>query len=160
MEESGIIEPSCSEWALPIVVVKKRDGSIRLCINYRKLNAATPMDAYPMPRTDELLDKLGNSEYISTLDLARGYWQVPVAEKDRAKTAFITPNGLYQFRVMPFRLNGAPATFQRTMDGVIRGLESFSADYIDDIVIFSGSWKELSILGTSEKYCYVYVRAI
>ncbi len=142
MEESGIIEPSGSEWASPIVVVKKKDGSIRLCVDYRKLNAATPMDAYPMPQTDELLDKLGDSEYISTLDLARGYWQVPVAEEDRPKTAFTTPNGLYQFRVMPFGLNGAPVTFQRMMDCVLRGLESFSADYIDNIAIYSGSWKD------------------
>ena len=142
MEESGIIEPSCSEWASPIVVAKKKDNSIRLCVDYRKLNAATPMDAYPMPRVDELLDKVGKATFVSTLDLARGYWQVPVAEKDRAKTAFITPNGLYQFCVMPFGLNGAPATFQRMMDIVIRGLESFTADYIDDIAIFSGSWED------------------
>ena len=141
MEENGVIEPSCSEWASPIVVAKKKDGSIRLCIDYRKLNAATPMDAYPMPRVDELLDKIGGAKFISTLDLARGYWQVPVAEKDRAKTAFITPNGLYQFRVMPFGLNGAPATFQRMMDRVVRGLESFTADYIDDIAIFSDTWE-------------------
>ena len=137
MEESGIIEPSRSEWASPIVVARKKDGGIRLCVDYRKLSASTPMDAYPMPRTDELLDKLGNAKYITTLDLARGYWQVPMAEKDRPKTAFITPNGLYQFRVMPFGLNGAPATFQRMMDQVIRGLESFSGDYLDDIAIFS-----------------------
>ncbi len=121
------------------MVVKKKDGSIRLCVDYRKLNAATPMDAYPMPRTDELLDKLGDSEYISTLDLARGYWQVPVAEKDWQKKEFTTPNGLYQFRVMPFGLNGAPVIFQRMMDCVLRGLESFSADYIDDITIYSSS---------------------
>ena len=142
MKESGIIEPSCSEWASPIGVARKKDGSIRLCVDYRKLNAATPMDAYPMPRVDELLDKVGRATFISTLDLARGYWQVPVAKKDRAKTAFITPDGLYQFRVMPFGLNGAPATFQRMMDNVIRGLESFTADYIDDIAIFSDSWDE------------------
>jgi transposase InsO family protein len=142
MEESGIIEPSHSEWASPIVVARKKDGGIRLCVDYRKLNASTPMDAYPMPRTDELLDKLGNAKYISTLDLARGYWQVPMAEKDRAKTAFITPKGLYQFRVMPFGLNGAPATFQRMMDEVVRGLESFSGDYLDDIAIFSDTWEE------------------
>lgn len=142
MEESGVIEPSHSKWASPIVVAKKKDGSLRLCVDFRKLNAETPLDAYPMPRTDELLDKLGGAEYITTLDLARGYWQVPLAERDRAKTAFITPNGLYQFRVMPFGLNGAPATFQRMMDMVLQGLSEFTADYIDDIVIFSGSWND------------------
>ena len=117
MEESGVIEPSRSEWASPIVVAKKKDGSLRLCVDFRKLNAATPMDAYPMPRTDELLDKLGGSKFISTLDLARGYWQVPVAECDRPKTTFITPNGLYQFRVMPCGLNGGPAINLSKNDG-------------------------------------------
>ena len=104
MERSGIIEPSRSEWSAPIVVVKKKDGNIRLCVDYRQLNSATPIDAYPMPRTDELIDKLGKARYITTLDLARGYWQVPMREGDRAKTAFTTPRGLYQFRVMPFGL--------------------------------------------------------
>lgn len=70
-------------------MVKKKDGSLRICVDFRKLNAVTPMDAYPMPRTDELLDKLGSAHFISTFDLARGYWQVPVAERDRAKTASI-----------------------------------------------------------------------
>ena len=87
MEENGVIEPSHSEWAFPIVVALKKDKSIRLCVDYRKLNAATPMDAYPIPRVDELLDKLGGSKFISTLDLARGYWQVPVAEEDRLYNA-------------------------------------------------------------------------
>ena len=122
MKESGIIESSASEWAAPIVVVKKKDGNIRLCVDFRKLNAVTPIDAYPMPRTDELLDRLGKAKYITTLDLARGYWQVPMAEKDRPKTAFTTPSGLFQFRVMSFGLNGAPATFQRMMDTVIGGM--------------------------------------
>ena len=87
-----------------------------------------------MPRINELLDRLGKARYITTLDLARGYWQVPMAAKDQSKTAFITSKGLFQFQVMPFGLNGAPATFQNTMmDEVIRGLESISAVYLDDI---------------------------
>ena len=106
MERSGIIDPSRSEWSAPIVVVKKKDGNIRLCVGYRQLNSATPVDAYPMPRTDKLIDKLGN---ITTLDLACGYWQVSMQEGDRAKSAFTTPKGLYQFRVMSFGLSGAPA---------------------------------------------------
>ncbi len=142
MELSGIIEPSFSEWASPIVIVKKKDGKIRICVDYRKLNANTPMDAYPMPRVDELIDRLGKATYITTLDLARGYWQVPVSEKDRLKTAFITPKGLFQFRVMPFGLNGAPATFQRLMDTAIRELEGYTAVYLDDIIIFSKTWEE------------------
>ena len=99
-------------------------------------------DAYPMPRVDKLIDSLGNASFITTLDLTRGYWQVPVEEKSRPLTAFATPFGLYQFRMMPFGLSGAPATFQRLMDRVLRGLESYSAAYLDDVVIHSTSWKE------------------
>lgn len=122
MEESGIIEPSQSEWSSPIVVVKKKDGNIRLCIDFRRLNSVTPVDAYRMPRTDELVDKIGKAKFITTLDLSKGYWQVPMKKEDRAKTAFTTPNGLFQFKVMPFGLSGAPATFQRMMDTLVRGL--------------------------------------
>ena len=142
MEEKGVIEKSTSEWASPMVLVGKQDGSMRVCVDFRCLNEVTPMDAYPMPRVDELIDKLGSARYVTTLDLSRGYWQVPVAEESRPLTAFVTPYGLYQFRVMPFGLNGAPATFQRLMDEVLRGLEGFSAAYIDDVVIFSTTWED------------------
>ena len=141
MLSAGIIEPSTSEWSAPIVLVKKKDGSLRLCVDYRKLNHISEGDAYPMPRIDELIDRVGGSTYISTLDLTKGYWQVPVAESDRPKTAFSTPFGLYQFNTMPFGLQGAPATFQRLMDCVIQGLE-FAASYIDDLIVFSKSWKD------------------
>ena len=94
-----------------------------------------------MPRVDDLVDRLGKATYISTLDLTRGYWQVPVAEAARSKTAFATPFGLYQFNVMPFGLQGAPATFQRLMDKVIGGLEDFAAAYLDDLV-FIETWEE------------------
>lgn len=103
---------------------------MRLCVDFRCLNEVTHLDPYPMPRVDELIDRLGNSRYITTLDLSHGYWQVPVLEKSRPLTSFVTPHGQYQFRVMPFGFNGAPATFQRLMDQVIRGLEKFSAAYI------------------------------
>ena len=108
MLAEGIVEPSTSDWAAPIVLVKKRDGSLRLCVDYRKLNSVSRVDAYPMPRMDELIDNLGQAQFVTTLDLTRGYWQVPVAEASRAKTAFTTGFGLYQFRVMPFGLQGAP----------------------------------------------------
>ena len=142
MEEDGVIEVSGSEWAAPIVVVKKKDGNIRLCVDYRRLNSVTAVDAYPMPRADELIDQLGKAKYITTLDLARGYWQVPMSDQDKGKTAFTTPKGLYQFNVMPFGLSGASATFQRMMDGLLRGLESFTSAYIDDIIIFSETWED------------------
>ena len=142
MEEVGIIEPSSSAWASPLLPVKKKDRTIRLCINYRKLNSVSKRDAYPMPRIDDLIDDIGGAKFTTTLDLAKGYLQVPVRETDRPKTAFTTPQGLYQFRVMLFGLQGAPATFQRMMDSLLRGLRKFTAVYLDDIVIFSMSWEE------------------
>ena len=115
-------EKSSSEWAAPIVLVKKKDGSLRMCVDYPRLNSVSRVDAYPMPRIDDLIDRLGRAKYITTLDLTREYWHMPVAEKDRDKTAFTTPFGLFQFNVMPFGLNGAPASFQRMMDHDQRSL--------------------------------------
>ena len=142
MEESGIIEPSTSSWGAPVVLVKKKDGSMRFCVDYRRLNELSESDAYPMPRVDDLIDQLGGAKYLTTLDLTRGYWQVPVEQASKEKTAFVTPYGLFQFRMMPFGLNGAPATFQRLMDQVIRGAEDFTGAYLDDLVIFSRTWTE------------------
>ncbi|XP_064399260.1 uncharacterized protein LOC135345747 [Halichondria panicea] len=142
MLEQGIIEPSSSAYGSPIVLVTKKDKSLRICVDYRKLNCQSQADAYPMPRIDDLIDGLGRSHYISTLDLTKGYWQVPVAVEDRPKTAFVTPFGLFQFKVMPFGLQGAPATFQRLMDRVIAGLSDFTATYLDDVIIFSETWEK------------------
>ena len=139
---AGVIEPSSSEWASPIVLVDKKDGTLRLCVDYRRLNAESLADAYPMPRIDDLIDRLGKAKFITTLDLTRGYWQVPMAKASRHLTAFTTPFGLFQFRVMPFGLQGAPATFQRLLDKVLQGLEDYAAAYIDDLVIHSTTWEE------------------
>ena len=98
----------------------------------------TKYDAYPMPRIEEMLDQIGNAHFITTLDLAKGYWQVPMSEEDKEKTAFV---GLFQFVTMPFRLCGAPATFQRMMDSVLRGTEMFVGVYLDDIVVYSDTWE-------------------
>ena len=110
-------------------------------MDYRRLNQVSVSDAYPMPRVEDLIDCVGKSTYILTLELTQGYWQVPVALKDLPKTAFTTPFGLYQFNTMPFRLKGAPATFQRLMDRAIHGLD-FAAVYLDDLIIFSESWEK------------------
>ena len=127
--------------ASPMVIVKKKDGGVRLCVDYRRLNAITKFDAYPMPRIEELLDKIGTARYISTMDLAKGYWQVPMSDEDREKTAFSSPNGLFHFINMPFGLSGAPATFQRMMDSILRGTDDYAGVYLDDIVIYSSDWK-------------------
>ncbi|KAL5491649.1 hypothetical protein EMCRGX_G016981 [Ephydatia muelleri] len=142
MLKHDIIEPSNSEWASPILPIRKKDGSWRFCVDFRHLNTLSKLDAYPMPRIDELIDRLGQARFISTIDLTRGYWQIPIAQKDREKTNFATPYGLFQFKVLPFGLNGAPACFQRLMDRVIQGCEDYAAAYLDDLVIFSNSWKE------------------
>ena len=113
-----------------------------MCVDYRRLNAQSRTDAYTMPRVDDLIDRLGDAAYISTLDLSRGYWQVPVTKDARPKTAFITPYGLFQFRVMPFGLQGAPATFQRMMDVILDDVGEFAAAYLDDLVIHSTSWDD------------------
>lgn len=142
MQELGVIEASTSEWSSPIVVVPKKDGTLRICMDFRKLNAVSQFDAYPMPRIDDLLEKIGRARYITTLDLCKGYWQVPLEEKSREYTAFRTPLGLFQFTVMPFGLHGAPATFQRLMDRVLQGCDDCCAAYLDDVVIFSQTWAE------------------
>ena len=139
MIKEGVTEPANSEWASPTVIIRKKCDTIRLCVDYRRLTAVTHMDAYPMPRMEEILDQVGQPKHITTLDLAKGYWQVPVAEKDRHKTAFITPGGLCQFKMMPFGLCGAPAMFQQMMDQVIRGLHKFANAYLDDLIIFGAS---------------------
>ena len=142
MLKSGIIEQSKSEWSSPIVLVPKKDGRLRMCVDYHRLNTVSRLDDYPMPRIDELIDQLGKEKFISTLDLMKGYWQLPVTMKDRHKPAFVTPFGLYQFKMMPFGLIRAPATFQRMLDRLVQGCQAFAAAYLDDLVIFSNTWEE------------------
>ena len=142
MQETGVIQPSTSPWASPIVLVQKKDGSLRFCVDYRHLNSVTKVDTYPLPRIDDLLDQLGRAKYFSTLDLASGYWQIPVHLDSQDKTAFVTTCGLFEFRVMPNGLRNAPAAFQHLMECVLRGLNpeegpDFVDAYIDDVLIFS-----------------------
>ena len=142
MVKQGIIEPSTSDWSAPMLIVIQKDGRIRICVDYRCLNSVSKADAYPIPRIEDLIDQLGNAKYLSMLDFTRGYWQIPVVAEHCHKTAFATPWGLYQFRRMPFGLRGGPATFQRMMDALLRGVENVSNAYIDDIIVFSLTWEE------------------
>uniref|UniRef100_A0A8C1LPZ1 Gypsy retrotransposon integrase-like protein 1 n=1 Tax=Cyprinus carpio TaxID=7962 RepID=A0A8C1LPZ1_CYPCA len=138
----GVIEPSHSPWSSPIVMVPKPDGTLRFCNDFRRLNEVSEFDCYPMPHVDELFDRLGRVWFISTLDLTKGYWQVPLSEQAKPKTAFSTPNGHWQYRVLPFGLHGAPATFQRLMDVLLRPHQAYAAAYIDDVVIHSETWED------------------
>lgn len=116
MLRKGIIEHSDSPWCAPVVLVKKKDGDWRFCVDYRRLNEVTVKDAYPLPRIADSLSRLEGSRYFSIMDLQSGNHQVPLKESDRPKSAFITADGLFQFKVMPFGLTNAPGTFQRAMD--------------------------------------------
>ena len=122
MLTGGQIEPSDSPWSSPVVLVTKKDGGTRFCVDYRRLNDVTVKDAYPLPRIDDTLDMLAGRQWFSTLDLASGYWQVSLSQEARVKTAFATHASLFQFRVMPFGFCNAPATFERLMDRVLQGL--------------------------------------
>ncbi len=123
------------------LLVPKTDGSVRFCVDYRKVNVVSKFDAYPMPRVDELLDWLGTARFYSTLDLTKGYWQIPLSPLSKEKSAFTTPFGLHQFITLPFGLFGAPVTFQRLMDKILRPHTAYAAAYLDDIIIYSQDWQ-------------------
>ena len=127
-----------------------------MCVDYQKLNAVTTGDPYPLPHIEDLINDIGRAKYITTLDLTKGYYQVPMEEDSREKTAFVTPCGKHQFVTMPFGLVSAPSTFQRLMDHVLHGLHIFSTAYLDDILICSDTWEEhvqhlSELFGRSEK---------
>ncbi|KAF9762051.1 Retrovirus-related Pol polyprotein from transposon 17.6 [Nosema granulosis] len=139
----GIIRESNSPWSSRIVPVTKKDGSLRLCIDYRPLNKITIKDKYPIPRIDEILDSLAAAKIFTTLDATSGYYQLKVKEKDREKTAFSWKGGHYEFNRMPFGLCNAPATFQRAMDLILKdSIGQFVIPYLDDIIIYSKSVEE------------------
>ena len=143
MLEKGVIEPTHSPWASPVVLVAKKDGSTRFCVDYRKLNAVTKPDVFPLPRIDDCLDVLEGAKYFSTLDLNSGFWQVKMQESSAEKTAFTTHCGAFEFRVMPFGLINAPSTFQRLMERVLEGLTPVKCQvYIDDVLVVGATFEE------------------
>uniref|UniRef100_H3H3R4 RNA-directed DNA polymerase n=1 Tax=Phytophthora ramorum TaxID=164328 RepID=H3H3R4_PHYRM len=136
--ELGIIRPSISPWASPVLMIRKPDGGIRFCIDYRRLNSVTVKDCYPMPLIDDILDVLGDAQLFSTMDIASGYWNVPMDEDSIAKTAFTCKYGLYEWMVMPFGLCNAVPAFERLMETVLVDLKwRICLVYLDDCVIFS-----------------------
>ena len=144
MLKKDVIQPSSSPWASGIVMVTKKDGSKRFCVDYRKLNDITVKDAYPLPRIDAALDQLSGAGWFSCLDLNSGYWQVEVDEADRAKTAFVSRRGLFEFKTMPFGLCNAPATFERLMETVLAGLNwQICLIYLDDIIVVGKTFDDM-----------------
>jgi transposase InsO family protein len=158
MVKAGVVRDSRSPWSSPVVMVRKKDGAIRFCVDYRKLNAVTERDVYPLPRIDDTLAALGGKRFFSSLDMWSAYWQIPVEEDSKKYTAFVCEFGLWEFNSLPFGLTNAPAAFQRIMDVVMAGLKFNTVlCYLDDIVVFSSTLeqhlKDLDVvLGRLEEY--------
>lgn len=138
---NGLAEQSTSEWASPCLLVPKPDGSDRLCTDYRRVNSLTKADCFPLPRMADIIDDIGDAKFITKLDLLKGYYQIPLTARAKEVSAFVLPDGLYQYKVMPFGMRNAPATFQRLMNHVIQDLPNVRV-YIDDLVIFTTTWEE------------------
>ena len=141
----GLITQSTSPWAAPIVVARRKNGQIRLAIDYQALNAQTFDQHHPIPRIDDLIDRLGEAKYFSSLDLKSGYYQMPLHEEDSDLTGFVTPDGHFQWTCQgfPFGLSGAPASFQRLMSGVLGSLNwQVALCHLDDILVWGTTWTE------------------
>ena len=141
MLENNIAEPYASSWSFPCLLVKKSDGTFRPCTDLRKVNKLTKPDSFPLPRMEDCVDQVGSAKFVSKFDLLKGYWQVPLTPRAREIASFITPSGLYSYKVMPFGLRNAPATFQRLMNKVVSGLVGCAVD-LDDVVVYSDTWED------------------
>jgi hypothetical protein len=138
LQQKGYIHPSSSPWGAPVLFVTKKDGSMRMCIDYRSLNEVTIKNKYPLPRIDDLFDQLQGAKYFSKIDLRSGYHELRIKEADIQKTAFVTRYKHYEFTLMPFRLTNAPAFFMNIMNKVfMEELDKFVVVFIDDILIYS-----------------------
>jgi len=143
MMQQGIIKTSCSPWSSPLVLVVKKNGKIRPCVDYRRLNAVTQKDAFPLPRISDCLDAVTGATLFSTFDLTSGYHQIPVKQEDTPKTAFVTKYGLFEFTTMPFGVCNGPATCQRLMELVLNGLQwQICLIYLDDIIVFGNNFED------------------
>lgn len=141
--KKNIVRPSNSPWSAPIVMAKKKDNSLRMCIDYRKLNEKTIKDSFPLPHISEILDSLSECTQFSTIDLSSGYLQVPLKEDDCKKTAFVTHRGLYEYTRLPFGVCNGPATFSRLMSSVLEGMIGHRClVYLDDIIVFSRNFQQ------------------
>jgi hypothetical protein len=141
--KSGLIRPSYSPYAAPALLVAKKDGSWRMVVDYKKLNNITIKDSHPLPNMEQTIQVLGGGyHFFSKLDLKSGFWQIPIKEEDKHKTAFITPDGLYEWNVLAQGLKNSPPSFQRVMKDILSPYRRFALVYIDDIVIFSRSFEE------------------
>ena len=138
----GIIKPSDSPWASSIVTVGKKDGGVRMCIDFRAINGITQPDPYQMPLIEEILETLASARFISKIDLNKGFYQIPINSIDQPKTAFCSPWGKFEFLFMPFGLHNGPAVFQRLMDQILHRDQEISQVYINDIAVFSSTWEE------------------
>ena len=141
MLKNDIIEESQSNWSSPCILVPKHDGGFQFCTDFRKVNDKTKSDSFPIPRIADCIDQIGNAKFVSTFDMLKGYWQVPLTQRAREVSAFVTPSGLYQYKVMPFGMKNAPATFQRMVNKLVRDIDGCEG-YIDDVVIFSDNWSD------------------
>ena len=139
MMDTGIVRESSSPYTSPLVAVKKKDGFNRMCIDYRKLNVVTVADPAPMTTAEDLFGKLGKCHYYSTINLSKGYWQIPVAEEDIRKTAFVTPEGCYEFLRMPFGMKNSGATLVRGIRKLLQDVDNVEC-YIDDLIAYTKNW--------------------